>query len=375
MDLLDSLQLLSSRLEQLLPSIKTEEATKNALIMPLLNSLGYNVFDPTEVVPEFVADVGTKKGEKVDYAIFIDGKVTLLVECKPVGSPLSLNHASQLYRYFSVTDARFAVLTDGLRYLFYSDLESPNRMDEKPFFEFDVREFDERSVSELKKFSKPLFNLENILSTASELKYAQQIQNLIASEFENPTDEFVRLFASQVYTGRITSSVQDQFRLLVKSALREFLRERLTTRLRSAIDGVSSEAIVAGISSAATEESDDNADGIETTVEEIEAFHIVRAILAKVIDPARVVMRDTKSYCGVLLDDNNRKPICRLRFNYSQKYIGVFGLDKSETREGIECLTDIYQFADHLIQTVQAYDQRLSKVPEAAGLQEQEAAE
>ncbi|TWU37230.1 type I restriction endonuclease [Novipirellula artificiosorum] len=358
MDLSDSLQLLASRLDQLIPRLETEEATKNALIMPMLNALGYNVFDPTEVVPEFTADVGTKKGEKVDYAIFLEGKVMLLVECKPVGGQLTLNHASQLYRYFSVTDARFAVLTDGIRYKFYSDLESPNRMDEKPFFDFDLRDFNEKSVSELKKFSKNLFNLENILSNASELKYAQQIQKLIGQEFDSPSDELVRLFTSQVYSGRITSGVQEQFRSLVKSALKEFLRERLNTRLRSAIDGATHAVAAASDESAdSSEETDEESDGIVTTIEEIEGFHIVRAILAKSIDPTRVVMRDTKSYCGVLLDDNNRKPICRLRFNFSKKYLGIFSADKSERREAIENLTDIYQYADHLMGTVQGYDQ------------------
>lgn len=355
MDLFDSLQLLSSRLDQLLPRLQTEEATKNALIMPMLNALGYNVFDPTEVVPEFVADVGTKKGEKVDYAIFLDGKIMLLVECKAAGSQLTLNNASQLYRYFSVTDARFAVLTDGLRYKFYTDLEAPNRMDEKPFFEFDMRDFDERSVAELKKFSKPLFNLENILSNASELKYTQQIQKLLNQEFESPSDDLVRHFTAQVYSGRITAAVQDQFRALLTKAMTEFLRERVNNRLRSAIDGAS---ITAPLTSPASETTDQTADsdGLETTIEEIEGYHIVRAILAKAVDPSRVVMRDTKSYCGILLDDNNRKPICRLRFNFSQKYIGLFDAAKNETRHPIERLTDIFKLADQLAETVTSYD-------------------
>jgi predicted type IV restriction endonuclease len=348
-------------LDQLVPRFQTEEATKNALIMPMLNALGYNVFDPTEVVPEFVADVGTKKGKKVDYAIFLDGKIMLLVECKPVGGQRTLNHASQLYRYFSVTDARFAVLTDGLLYKFFSDLESPNRMDEKPFFEFNLRDFDERSVAELKKFSKSLFNLENILSTASELKYAQQIQKLIGQEFDNPTDDFVRMFTAQVYSGRITAAVQDQFRVLVKSELHEFLRDRLNSRLRSAIDGTIPAALPVESPATSVDSDEAESDGLETTVEEIEGFQIVRAILSKTTDPARVVMRDTKSYCGVLLDDNNRKPVCRLRFNFSQKYIGLFSADKAETRHPIEKLTDIFRFADQIVATVQGYDSSSGK--------------
>ena len=179
MDIVDSLQQLAARIPSQLAHIHTEEATKNALIMPFIHALGYNVFDPTEVVPEFIPDVGTKKGEKVDYVIKRDNKMIILWECKPVGGKLGLNHASQLYRYFSVTEARFAILTNGIDYQIYTDIEAPNKMDEKPFFEFSMLALDARSIEEIRKFSKSAFNLENILSTASELKYTKQIQALV----------------------------------------------------------------------------------------------------------------------------------------------------------------------------------------------------
>src|SRR5690606_5804160 len=130
-----------------------------------------------------------KKGEKVDYAINIDGKPMILIECKTIGSKLCLNHASQLFRYFAVTDARFAILTNGVDYHFYTDIEAPNRMDEKPFFEFSMLELEDRVVDELKKFSKANFDLDGILSNASELKYAKQIKKLIADEYDQPSDE------------------------------------------------------------------------------------------------------------------------------------------------------------------------------------------
>ncbi len=222
MDLIDVLDRLASRLEQHTEHLKTEEATKHTLVMPIINALGYNVFDPLEVIPEFTADVGTKKGEKVDYAIVMDHNPMILIECKMYGSKLSLNHASQLYRYFSVTEARFAVLTNGVQYWFYTDLQSPNKMDDKPFFEFDLRDYDEKSVGELRKFSKANFNLDNILSNASELKYAKQIEKLLAQELESPSEEFVKLFTGRVYLGRFTAAVQEQFRDLVRNAFRQF---------------------------------------------------------------------------------------------------------------------------------------------------------
>ena len=128
MDLADRLREMSSRIRQRVENVKTEEATKTALVMPFINHvLGYNVFDPAEVVPEFIADVGTKKGEKVDYAIFRNGDPIMLFECKHYGVDLGKEPASQLYRYFSVAKARFGVLTDGVIYRFYSELLAKNR--------------------------------------------------------------------------------------------------------------------------------------------------------------------------------------------------------------------------------------------------------
>ncbi|PAY20550.1 restriction endonuclease [Rhodopirellula sp. SM50] len=358
MDLVDTLDRLASRLEQHTDFLKTEEATKHTLVLPLINALGFNVFDPSEVTPEFTADVGTKKGEKVDYAINIDGNPMILIECKTFGSELSLKHASQLYRYFSVTDARFGVLTNGTRYLFFSDIESPNKMDEKPFFEFDLCDFDRRDVTELKKFAKSNFDLENILSNASELKYAQQIQKLLSEEYESPTEDFVRLFTSRVYSGRFTSAIHDQFQILVKNAFRSFLADQVNSRLKAALHGA--EAGVAALSLDSEDQVDDEEqaddDGIVTTQEEIEGFNVVRAILAKHVDPKRVAMRDTKSYCGILLDDNNRKPICRLHFNRSKKYFGVFDENKKETRNEISSPVDIFRFEEEIVTCVEHYD-------------------
>ena len=211
MDLIDRLRDLSNRLEKMVEQLQTEEATKNALIMPFINALGYNVFDPSEVIPEFTADVGTKKGEKVDYAIMRDGKPIILFECKAASCNLGDTHSSQLYRYFSVTDARFGVLTNGVQYRFYSDLESPNKMDSRPFLELDMRSLSDAGVAELKKFTKETFDLDNILSTASELKYTKGMKAVLFEEWNEPSDELVRLLAGRVYSGRMTQGVREQF--------------------------------------------------------------------------------------------------------------------------------------------------------------------
>jgi hypothetical protein len=359
MDLIDRLRELSLRIPKLLDHLQTEEATKNALVMPFINALGYNVFDPTEVKPEFTADVGTKKGEKVDYVVLRDGKPIILFECKPVGTNLEKDCASQLYRYFSVTEARFGVLTDGVVYRFFSDLEKPNVMDSRPFFEFSMLEVTEEVAKELKKFTKESFDLEEILSTANELKFTKGVKRVLAEEMENPSKEFVKILASRVYTGNITQSVRDHFIQITQRAFSEFIAERVNERLKSALENVNTPSLPPSVSPQETAEAcaeSAEADRIETTAEEMEGYYVVKAILRESIGVERIAMRDRKSYCGILLDDNTRKPICRLWFNSSQKYLGLFDDAKVETRHPIADVNDIFKFAEHLKRTVRQYD-------------------
>lgn len=186
MEFFEKLNSLSAKIRQQASAIKTEEATKNAFVMPFINTvLGYDVFDPREVTPEFVCDIGTKKGEKIDYAILKDGEVQILIECKKIGEPLNLNHASQLFRYFHVTNARISILTNGQIYKFFTDLDAPNKMDEKPFLELDLLDIDEHAVPELVKLTKSAFDVESIVNAAGELKYVSQIKN--KSHFNSPS--------------------------------------------------------------------------------------------------------------------------------------------------------------------------------------------
>lgn len=362
MDFIDRIKELATRIPKQLDHCVTEEATKNALIMPFINALGYDVFNPTEVVPEFIADIGIKKGEKVDYTIVIDGRPTIIFECKCSIADLSKSHASQLYRYFTAVHAvRFGVLTNGVQYRFFTDLDAPNRMDEKPFFEFDMLSFHDRDVAELKKFTKASFNLDDITTTASELKYTAAIKKLVAAEFEAPSDEFTTFLAKRVYSGRMTQNTKDQFTVITKQALRSFLNDQINERLKSAIgDDV---AITRSVPIVQTkplepieEEMPEEKKGeIVTTENEIEGYFAVKSILRDVIDVKRVHLRDAKSYCAVLLDDNNRKPIARLHFNRTQWYLGVIE-NKLETRIPIEEIDDIYQHSEALIAAAKAYD-------------------
>jgi len=359
MELIEKLNNLASKIRQQGAAIQTEEATKNAFIMPFIATvLGYDVFDPTEVMPEFVCDVGTKKGEKIDYAILKASEVQILFECKKLGEPLNINHAGQLFRYFHVTSARIAILTNGQVYKFFTDLDQPNKMDEKPFLELDLLDIDEHVVPELAKLTKVAFDVESIISAAGELKFIGQIKRLIASEFSTPSDDFVRFIATHVYEGTITQRVREQFAELTKKATAQYLSDQVNERLKSAMSGTNPITVPAGDtpaeagSEAAKYEPEEK---VTTTIEEMEGFHIVKAIVRSAVDVKRIAMRDTQSYCGVLLDDNNRKPICRLHFNRGQKYIGTFDQEKNETRNPIESVDDIYNFADQLRVTVGYY--------------------
>ncbi len=357
MEFNEKLYALSAKIKQQLDAIVTEEATKNAFVMPFIhNVLGYDVFDPTEVTPEFVCDVGTKKGEKIDYAIHRNNDVQILIECKKIGEPLTLNHASQLFRYFHVTNARISILTNGQVYKFFTDLDAPNKMDEKPFLEIDLLDIDDNLVPELIKLTKVSFDLESIINAAGELKYVSQIKRILHTQLNNPEDDFVKFFASRVYDGILTQKVRESFSNLTKKAAIQYINDQVNERLKSAMTGVT--PAKAEIEAENTEtESDVSRDenDILTTQEEIEGYHIVRAITRTVIEAQRITHRDTKSYFGVLVDDNNRRPLCRLHFNRSQKYIGLFDIEKNETRHPIETVDDIYSWADILKATAALY--------------------
>lgn len=329
---------LEARLQQLYDKannhrefLATEEAAKTALVLPFLQALGYDVFNPSEVIPEFVCDVGVKKGEKVDYAIRIDGDVKILIECKPVSQDLSLKHASQLYRYFSVTDAKFAILTNGAHYKIFTDLNSSNRMDERPFFEFDLckpRKSDFRTIA---KFERTSFDVESIIETAAGLQMENAVIKALENEMTSPSDDLVRAIADKVIDGRLTPGAKAAIKRHVPNAFSAIVRDRMNDRLSSAID----QGVDAGEPASSSE--------IETTADEIEGFQIVRAIAAEVVDPARVVMRDAKSYCAILLDDNNRKTIARMHFNSATtRHFGTFD-DKDETRHVVDQPIDIYR--------------------------------
>ena len=349
MELTIQLKSLADKINLLKDRIETEESTKHAFVLPFINMLGYDAFNPLEVVPEFTADIGLKKGEKVDYAIFQNGEPILIVECKSWKENLSV-HSSQLFRYFHVTKTRFALLTNGIQYQFYTDLDEKNKMDQKPFLEFDIINLKENSITEIAKFHKSSFNVDHILNNASALKYAKEIKKEINDELENPSNEFVKLFANKVYAGRLTEKVMEEFKILVQKAFNQFINEKINDRLNAALN---KETI---------KQQEEKTEAIEetskliTSEEELEGYRIVLAILRRKVPVNRIIHRDTQSYFGILLDDNNRKPLCRLHLNGTKKYIGLFNENKIEIKHIILSIDDIYQFENELLETIGLYE-------------------
>lgn len=348
MDFKDSIKQISERIEKLKENLYTEEATKNALIMPFIASLGYDVFNPLEVLPEMTCDAGTKKGEKIDYAIMKDGEPIMLIECKHWKQDLNL-HDNQLLRYFNVSKAKFGILTNGIIYRFYTDLEAQNKMDEKPFLEINLQDLKDAHIEELKKFHKPYFDVDNILSSANELKYMGELRNAISLEFSNPSPDFVKFFGKQVYDGIFTPKVLEQFTALLKRSISSHISDLISDRLKAAMekeDSINHEEKEEEQLKAHTEECK-----IITTEEELQAFYIVKSILKDVVPLERITYRDAQRYFAIFLDDNNRKTICRLYLNLSTvKKIAFLNEDKKEESIYIDTIEDIYKHSDKIIE-------------------------
>lgn len=354
MDFKDQIKIIGERVNKLKDQISTEEATKNAFIMPFLQSLGYDVFNPTEVVPEFVADIGIKKGEKIDYAIFKDNAPIILVECKHWAQNLDL-HDGQLLRYFHVSKAKFGLLTNGISYRFYSDLVEANKMDEKPFLEFNITEIKDNQIEELKKFHKSYFDADSIVNTASELKYSNELKQLLSLELNNPSPEFVKYFAKQVYPSIVTAKVLEQFTNLTKKASQVLISELITERLNTALN---KEKETTAVQESIPTQAEETESKIETTEAELEGFMIVKSILRQKIDIKRITYRDAQSYFAILIDDNNRKPVCRLYFNGVKKYFVVLDENKKEIKTEIETLDNIFDFSEKLLEIVEKYEDK-----------------
>lgn len=365
MDFIDQLKQFAKRVDSMKDSLQTEEATKTALIMPFFSMLGYDVFNPQEFIPEFTADVGIKKGEKVDYAIMKDGQPVILVECKAITENLD-RHDSQLFRYFGTTTAKFAILTNGQYYRFYTDLDNPNKMDEDPFLTINILDIRDNQVPELKKFCKSVFDIDSIFSTASELKYVHEFKDVFTKQLNDPSDDFIRFFLQGCYSGPKTQNVLEKFRPVLRKALNDYISETMNDKIKTALGGSGGSVSIQQDVKPAEVQSEDAASNdttenekrtpnIVTTEEELEAYFIVKNLLSDVADLHDITYKDTESYINILYKANTRKWICRLRLTDSIKTLIIPDENKKETKYPLTDIYDLQQYKDQLVEVLQRY--------------------
>lgn len=340
-----NIKAISKRVKSLKNSLDTEEATKTSLIMPFFQTLGYDIFNPSEFIPEYTADVGIKKGEKVDYAIVLDDKLQILVEAKAVNEELT-KHDSQLFRYFGTTDAKFSILTNGDEYKFYTDLDQPNKMDAAPFLKINLSKLRDNQISELFKFTKDNFNVEKITSSASELKYVDQVKDFFSNEQKNPDSEFTKYVMGAVYDGRKTESAIEDFKPIISTAITQLINEEVNDKLSNALNTPVS---IKEESSKDKEKSTERS-AVETTPEEIEAYATVKIISKDIVNDNRIFYRDNQSYFNVLLDDNIRKWILRVYFTNTHNFIELN--DGKGTKLDFTNPTDIYNYSDDIKEVI-----------------------
>lgn len=358
MDFKDQITLLSDKIAKQKDNITTEEATKTSFIMPMIAALGYDVFNSFEVVPEMDCDL-TKRGDKIDYAIIKDSTPILLIECKHCKQNLDL-HSTQLAKYYAASNARFGVLTNGVEYRFYADLEKQNIMDENPFLVVNMLDLSDTDIEQLKKFHKSYYNEQEILSTAQELQITIQVKELLNRNFQNPEDEFVRYFVKYTGDGKSSAKQIEQYRPIVKKSITSIINDIIADRLNVAIKNENnadkksendksqkanpeSEKLTGGVVFQNKEK------GIVTTQEEINAYNIVRSILSQYVDEERIQYTDYKSYFTVNLDGSMWWWICRLSFKpYSKRICLPKENYESNYWLKIENINDLYKHIDKL---------------------------
>ncbi len=327
--------------------VQTEQGTRNALINPFIRDvLGFDVEDVRDVRPEFTADIGDKKGEKVDYAIMVNGQPVILIEAKRAGTTLDTEKPNQLLRYFgTVKTARYGIFTDGVKYFFYSDLEADNVMDSRPFLTLDLQEeVQTKTAHAIEKFSKEAFDPDEIRGRARQMMYTSQIKRELHHQLEQPSDDFVRLLMNNVYEGLKTRERVTEFQSFVKAAAEDVIEEKLNERWNAVRRRDDEETAAANEPEPHTTKVD--ADEIVTTEDEIAAFQSVRVILYDIVDPSRVMMRDRKTVCLILLDDNQRKTVCRLYFSENRLRVAIPDATGSDQVETLERVEDIAKHAE-----------------------------
>lgn len=300
-------------------SCATEEATKHSLILPVIQLMGYDIFDPTEVVPEVDCDL-KQAGERIDYIIERNGIHQLLIECKYWKQNLD-RHVTQLRAYFAASDAKLSILTNGIEYRFYTDLEKTNLMDDEPFLVVDMEHIDEDALAWLGLFRKEVFDVLAISDKALRHKRMNKLRQLVADELASPSADIVKHFAKLLYGTTPNQKVIGQLRPMLIQAINEHIG-------------------VANTSMPATRDA--------TPID------VVQDILKDIVQPQRVIWKDNLQYSTVRLDGQEWSPICRVKFTQWAKWITITHWDEDSDKMSqgekhtIETPADIRNHADEI---------------------------
>lgn len=225
MGLIDEFDAISKQISQQQQWMTTEQATINVAIHPFIRALGYDTNNLAEVRPEYTADAKSSGSERVDYAIMRGGVPVIFIEAKASNIVLNENHWKQLHHYFNAEEVRFGILTNGIEYRFYTDLNKRNIMDKEPFLTIDMLKLEERLVNELESFTRNGFDAERIIASAK----IQRIVSLLLQEMDRPSEGIVKHFAGQVYSGNVNARVVQEFTPLVRAALNKFVEQNTVT--------------------------------------------------------------------------------------------------------------------------------------------------
>ena len=365
MDFEDSIHNLIKKLAKIDSNI-IEQQTKDYLIQPFIRALGYDTSNPDDVIPEFTASTGNLKDARADYALVKDGKAFAVIECKQLNTNLDA-HKSQLEWYFHNSTARIGILTNGDRYIFYSDLEEKHVMDAIPYLDFSLSKFDDSLISRIRLLCKDKFNEDEYLKIARQSKYIREFKKHLDSQFENPDDEFAKLFISNIWTGKkITQNVLDKFKPILKQALDQYISDKINSKLKDLIKHTNYDEGEVHIAESNEQPSALEIDHvyneknglIVTTKEEIEALDIVKNIL-KDVNPERISLQDRVAYCNIILDNKQKSIIVRLYFNHKPWRILIFDSLKVENSQkiDIETVHDLYKYSDRIVLSFQKYTQ------------------
>ena len=354
----DAINQLAERAKKVRSNLATEEATKNALIMPFIQILGYDVFNPLEVVPEFIADVAGKKGEKVDYAIMQDDKPIMIIECKACGAALDDDKREQLHRYFLTLESSIGILTDGIRYLFFSRSEDGKKMDARPFMELNLENIDKTLLPELRKLCKGKFDLKTTLETVSELRYNRHIKTLLEQNIAQPDEDFIGYFVKKADL-RATQKTLEMFAGYVRRAFGEFLNEQIDARLKTALSASQKKEEPVKT----PQQAEEKEEGDYITDAEQQAFYIVKATLGGLVDLNRIFLRNTVGIgrSTVVLDDSIRKPLVRLMLdiNKPDKWnVEIVKANKEVKKVEIKTVDDIFPQAEVIREALRTYENK-----------------